>query len=90
MTTGNNDAVPVVVDSAGQLGTVSSSRRFKTDIRPLGSELTRLLRLEPVSFHYKQYAGRAGDRSQYGLIAEDVARLFPDLAVNGPDGSPPP
>ena len=54
MTTGNNDAIPVVIDSAGQLGTVSSSRRFKEDIEDMGAASRDLMRLRPVTYRYKQ------------------------------------
>jgi hypothetical protein len=83
-----NQSVAVLVGSDGKLGTaVASSRRFKTDIRPLGP-MNRLMRLHPVSYRYKpHWAG--GNRSlQYGLIAEDVAKVFPALVQRGPDGKP--
>ena len=54
VTTGNANAIPVVVDSAGQLGTVSSSRRFKQDMADMGDTSERLLELRPVVFRYKQ------------------------------------
>lgn len=53
-TTGVAYCVPVVIDSAGQLGTVCSSRRFKKDIADMGARTARLLELRPVVFHYKQ------------------------------------
>ncbi|MEA2412826.1 MAG: hypothetical protein QOC77_3387 [Thermoleophilaceae bacterium] len=79
---------PVLVGSDGKLGTVvSSSRRFKTDIRPLGT-MNRLIRLRPVSYRYKpRWAG--GDRRvRYGLIAEEVIKVFPALVQRGPNGKP--
>ena len=52
-TTGAADAIPVVIDSNGQLGTVSSSRRFKEDIQDMPTSLAdRLLKLRPVTFRY--------------------------------------
>ena len=78
VTTGNADAVAVVVDSAGQLGTVSSSGRFKTEIKPMGQASQTILALEPVTFCYKTDATRT---PQFGLIAEEVARVTPDLVV---------
>jgi trimeric autotransporter adhesin len=77
---------PVHVGTDGRLGTVvPSSRRFKTAIRPLGP-MDRLMRLRPVSYRYKRrYAGGNHSR-QYGLIAEDVATVFPRLVQRGPDG----
>jgi endosialidase-like protein len=83
VTTGQADAVNVVIDSAGQLGTVSSSRRFKRDIQPLGA-LRPLMRLRPVSFRYRE----GPPELHYGLLAEQVARVLPELAVYGSDGLP--
>lgn len=70
----------VLIDANGKLGTVVSSGRFKEDIRPIGAELARLQRLRPTSYRYKPELGR-GDARQYGLIAEDVAEVMPELAV---------
>ncbi len=53
VTTQNNDAMPVLVDSAGQLGTANSSERFKTDINAIGKASEAILALNPVSFRYK-------------------------------------
>jgi hypothetical protein len=82
----NADAIPVMIDSAGQLGTVSSSRRFKEDIRDMASTSQRLLQLRPVTFRYRQPFGDGSKPVQYGLIAEEVAEVFPELAVRGADG----
>jgi hypothetical protein len=71
----------VVIDSSGQLGTVSSSRRYKEDIQPIAGASERLLKLRPVSFRYKQ-ADASGEKPiQYGLIAEEVAEVYPELVV---------
>jgi hypothetical protein len=81
--TGNADAVPVVIDSAGQLGTLSSSARFKEAIQPMDQSSDVVLQLRPVTFHYKN------DKKgipQFGLIAEDVAKVDPDLVVRDADG----
>jgi hypothetical protein len=83
VTTGVGDAVPVLIDSAGQLGTTSSSRRVKRDIQPLG-KLRPLMKLRPVSFRYRS----GPPELHYGLIAEQVARVLPELAVYGSDGLP--
>jgi hypothetical protein len=77
-TTGIADAVPVLIDSAGQLGTTSSSRRFKNDIQPMDKASDALLALKPVTFHYKS---DASGTPQFGLIAEEVAKVNPDLVV---------
>jgi hypothetical protein len=87
ITTGVNNAVPVVIDANGQLGTVSSSRRFKEDIRDMDSASTQLFKLRPVTFRYKQAYGAGSKPIQYGLIAEEVAEAFPELAVHGADGN---
>ena len=85
-TTGNADAVPVVIDSNGQLGTVNSSGRFKEDIQEMASASSGLLRLRPVTYRYKQPYADGSKPIDYGLIAEEVARVYPDLVVNGADG----
>jgi len=81
--TGNANAVPVLIDSAGQLGTASSSRRFKKDIRPMDKSSEAILALHPVTFEYKSdYSGTR----QFGLIAEDVAEVDPNLVVRDEQG----
>ena len=80
-TTGNSDTVSVVIDSAGQLGTVSSSRRFKEDIQDMGNTSDRLLQLRPVTFRYKEAYENGEKPLDYGLIAEEVAEVFPELVV---------
>lgn len=88
VTTGSANAVPVVIDSKGQLGTVSSSRRFKEDIEPMGSVSERVYALRPVTFRYKQPYEDGSKPVQFGLVAEDVAQAFPELVVYGEDGEP--
>jgi hypothetical protein len=85
-TTGNNDAIPVLIDSSGQLGTVNSSRRFKEDVRDMGDSSSGLLRLRPVTFRYQQPYKDGSKPVDYGLIAEEVAEVYPDLVVTGADG----
>ena len=85
-TTGVANAVPVVIDSNGQLGTVSSSIRFKEDIHDMADVSGRLLQLRPVTFRYTQAYRDGAKPIQYGLIAEEVAEVFPELAVRGADG----
>jgi hypothetical protein len=77
-TTANANAVPVVIDSAGQLGTISSSRRFKDEIKPMDNSSEAILGLKPVTFHYKT---DKRNTPQFGLIAEEVAKVNPDLVV---------
>jgi len=88
VTTGVADAVPVLIDSKGQLGTVKSSRRFKEDIQPMGSVSERLFALRPVTFKYRQPFEDGSKPVQYGLVAEEVAEVFPQLVVHGKDGKP--
>lgn len=87
-TTGLNDAVPVVIDSAGQLGTVSSSLRFKQDVQDMGVASARLDALRPVTFRYARPFADGSQPTQYGLIAEEVAAAFPELAVCNAEGQP--
>jgi hypothetical protein len=86
VTTGSNNAVPVVIDSNGQLGTVSSSQRFKEDIQDMGDLSRSLLHLRPVTFRYKRPFDDGSKPIQYGLIAEEVAEVFPDLVARSADG----
>ena len=83
VTTAQPDAVAVFIDSAGQLGTVSSSRRYKTDIQKMDKASQAILALEPVTFHYKSDITKA---AQFGLIAEEVAQVNPDLVVRDKNG----
>jgi hypothetical protein len=83
VTTGQSNAVPVVIDSVGQLGTMSSSLRFKKKIKPMDIASESILALKPVTFHYKS---DKTNTAQFGLIAEDVARVNPDLIVRDKDG----
>jgi Chaperone of endosialidase len=78
-----NDAVPVEIDSAGQLGTVSSSRRFKKEIKLMDEASEAILALKPVTFHYKS---DKTNRPEFGLIAEEVAAVNPDLVVHDSNG----
>lgn len=85
-TTGNNDAIPVLIDSAGQLGTVSSSRTYKEDIQDMGGASSGLLRLRPVTFRYQKPFADGSKPIQYGLIAEEVAEVYPNLVAHSADG----
>jgi len=88
VTTGATGAVQVLIDANGQLGTINSSRRFKEDIQPMGSVSERLFGLRPVTFRYKQPYDDGSKPVQFGLVAEEVAQVFPELVVNGKDGKP--
>jgi len=83
VTTQNANALPVVIDRAGQLGTISSSQRFKRDIKPINKTSEAILSLNPVTFHYK--SDNTGT-PQFGLIAEEVAKVNPDLVVRDEKG----
>jgi hypothetical protein len=82
-TTQNADAIPVLIDSAGQLGTTSSSRRFKKAIKPIAKASEAVLGLNPVTFHYNS---DKTDTPQFGLIAEEVAEVNADLVVRDEKG----
>jgi hypothetical protein len=84
--TGVSDAVPVVIDENGQLGTISSSRRFKEDIQDMGDVSSGLMRLRPVTYRYKQPYADGTKPLDYGLIAEEVAEVYPDLVVTNKEG----
>lgn len=86
VTTGVNDAVAVVIDSNGQLGTMSSSARAKTRIETLGSASRRIHDLRPVRFVYRRPFADGSTPVQYGLIAEEVADVLPELVARGADG----
>ncbi|APV50525.1 hypothetical protein BWI17_12990 [Betaproteobacteria bacterium GR16-43] len=86
ITTGSANAIPVMIDSNGQLGTVSSSARFKDDIADMESSTDALMQLRPVTFHYKADQDPEGRTLQYGLVAEEVAQVYPGLVARTPDG----
>jgi hypothetical protein len=86
ITTGQNNAIPVLIDSNGQLGTASSSRRFKEDIQDMAETSSGLMRLRPVTFRYKKQFVDGSKPIQYGLIAEEVAEVYPDLVAHSADG----
>ncbi len=84
-TSGSGTAV--FVNSNGQLGTTTSSRRFKHEIADLGAESDLLMKLRPVAFYYKPELDDTQTR-QYGLVAEEVAQVAPQLVVYDKDGAP--
>jgi hypothetical protein len=88
VTTSMNDAVPVVIDSTGNLGTASSSRRYKESISDIGEASERLYDLRPVTFRYQQPYADGEKPIQYGLIAEEVAEVLPELVVRNTAGNP--
>ena len=86
VTTNIADTMSVLIDSAGQLGTINSSRRYKKDINDMNEASAQLMQLHPISFRYKSQPDDAP--LEYGLIAEEVAKVFPELAVYNKDGEP--
>ena len=75
----------VIVGSNGQLGTVVSSERFKEAIKPMNKASEAILSLQPVTFRYRQELDPDGV-PQFGLVAEQVEKVNPDLVVRGGDG----
>jgi hypothetical protein len=85
ITTDANDAVALLISSTGQLGTTSSSARYKDDIQDMGDFSSDIMKARPVTFYYKS------DKSKEivpGLIAEEVAKLYPDMVVYDDEGRP--
>jgi Chaperone of endosialidase len=82
-TTMSGANLPVLVSDTGQLGTEFSSRRFKKEIKPMDQASEAILSLKPVTFHYKS---DKANTPQFGLIAEEVAEVTPDLVVRDKEG----
>jgi hypothetical protein len=80
------EGAQVYVDSNGQLGTFGSSIRFKEDVRDMAAASDGLMRLRPVTFRYKKPYADGSKPIDYGLIAEEVAAVYPDLVVRDADG----
>jgi hypothetical protein len=76
----------VVVNSNGQLGVETSSRQYKEAIQDMGEASSGLLRLRPVTFQYKQANADGVKPLEYGLIAEEVNKVYPELVIRGRDG----
>jgi len=77
----------VSVDSDGHLGTMTSSARFKDEIKPMGNASEAILALRPVSFRYKKEIDPQGI-PEFGLVAEEVEKVNPDLIIRDPEGKP--
>ena len=84
-TVASGTKVAVMIDSTGKLGTVVSSARFKTQIKPMDKASEAILALKPVTFCYKKELDPDG-MPQFGLIAEEVEKVNPDLVVRDEDG----
>ena len=78
----------VFVNASGQLGTVASSGRFKEAVEDMGEASDSLMALRPVRFRYRKDAGGDGHTQEYGLIAEEVAAVAPELVVYDGEGKP--
>jgi trimeric autotransporter adhesin len=79
------DGIEVFVDSAGKLGTKSSSGRFKEGIQPMDKASESILALQPVTFRYKKELDPRGI-PQFGLVAEQVEKVNPDLVTRDQNG----
>jgi hypothetical protein len=80
--------VGVFINGNGQLGTLTSSRRFKSGIKDMGNVSDKLMQLRPVTFRYKDTAEKGPHSLQYGLIAEEVAKVYPELVQYDKSGKP--
>ncbi len=80
--------IPVYINSSGQLGTMTSSLRFKEQVHNMGDSTNGLMKLRPVTFFYKPEYDKGPRTLQYGLIAEEVADIYPDLVAYDDDGQP--
>jgi hypothetical protein len=79
--------VAVVVDADGHLGTMTSSRRYKDEIKPMDKASEAILSLQPVTFRYKHDLDRKSI-PQFGLVAEQVEKVNPDLVARDKEGKP--
>jgi uncharacterized coiled-coil protein SlyX len=77
----------VYVNSDNKLGTLSSSRRFKEDIKSIGKASEAILALQPVTFRYKTEIDGSGTK-QFGVVAEEVEKVNPDLVTRDEEGKP--
>jgi hypothetical protein len=85
--TNSPGGVAVFCNSDGKLGVISSSARFKEDIKPMGKASEAILEFKPVSFRYKKEIDPHGI-PEFGLIAEEVEKVNPDLIIRDREGKP--
>ena len=85
--TNSPGGVAVFCNSDGKLGVISSSARFKEDIKPMGKASEAILEFKPVSFRYKKEIDPYGI-PEFGLIAEEVEKVNPDLIIRDRKGKP--
>jgi hypothetical protein len=79
--------IGVIVDSNGHLGTINSSARYKENIQPMDKTSEAILALQPVTFRYKKELDRQAI-PQFGLVAEQVEKVDPDLVARDDQGKP--
>jgi hypothetical protein len=84
----SSSGVPVFINSDGLLGTLTSSMRFKEQINNMGDSTSALMKLRPVTFFYKPEYDKGERTLQYGLLAEEVAQVYPELVAYDKDGQP--
>src|SRR5207244_5597247 len=77
--------VAVIIDTNGHLGTVTSSARFKDEIKPMEKASEAIFSLQPVTFRYKHELDSEGI-PQFGLVAEQVEKVNPDLVARDDQG----
>src|SRR5271166_868362 len=82
----SSSGIAVYINSNGQLGTLTSSLRFKEQVRDMGDSTNALMKLRPVTFFYKPEYSKGERTLQYGLIAEEVAKVYPELVAYDSDG----
>lgn len=77
---------PVMIDSNGKLGVTASSARYKQDVQAMGDASIPLAKLRPVTFRYAQAESDGSRPIRYGLIAEEVAQVMPELVISNASG----
>ena len=85
VTTTSGTTSTVLISNTGQLGTISSSERYKTDIKPMGSKSSIINHLHPVTFSWREHPNHG---TQFGLIAEEVYKVMPQLVNLDKNGIP--
>src|SRR6266545_6190247 len=81
------NGIPVLINSSNKLGTTTSSKRFKENIKPMDQVSEALFALQPVTFHYKKEIDPESN-AQFGLVAEDVEKVNSALVVRDKEGKP--
>jgi len=83
----SSGGLAVYINNNGKLGTTTSARRFKENITDMGDVSDGLMKLRPVTFNYKPEYSDGSHLLQYGLIAEEVAEVYPDMVSYDKDGN---